>query len=131
MSYFPLLIVMAVKLSKIRKRLWWWFSHYVMSDCCNTMDCSLPGSSVNWILQARILEWVAISFSRGSSWPRNQTQVRKRLEHVYSWIFSVHGSFRPQRATWLRNNNNNNNKENQKFNVNWNGKVKMLVKLDK
>ena len=39
------------------------------------MDCSLPGSSVHGILQARILEWVAISFSRGSSWPRDQTQV--------------------------------------------------------
>ena len=39
------------------------------------MDCSPPGSSVHGILQARILEWVAISFSRGSSRPRNQTQV--------------------------------------------------------
>ena len=37
------------------------------------MDCSLPGSSVHGILQARILEWVAISFSRGSSWPRDWT----------------------------------------------------------
>ena len=34
---------------------------------CNPMDCSLPGSSVHGIFQARILEWVAISFSRGSS----------------------------------------------------------------
>ena len=41
---------------------------------CNPMDCSSPGSSVLGILQARILEWVAIPFSR-SSWPRNQTQV--------------------------------------------------------
>ena len=39
------------------------------------MDCSPPGSSVHGILQARILEWVAISFSRESSQPRNQTQV--------------------------------------------------------
>ena len=39
------------------------------------MDCSLPGSSVQGIFQARILEWVAISFSRGSSPPRDQTQV--------------------------------------------------------
>ena len=36
---------------------------------------SLPGSSVHGILQARLLEWVAISFSRGSSWPRDRTQV--------------------------------------------------------
>ena len=39
------------------------------------MDCSSPGSSVHGILQARILEWVAISFSKGSFQPRDQTQV--------------------------------------------------------
>ena len=39
------------------------------------MDCSLPVSSVHGILQARILEWVAISFSRGSSRPRDWTQI--------------------------------------------------------
>ena len=39
------------------------------------MNYSPPGSSVHRISQARILEWVAISFSRGSSWPRNQTHV--------------------------------------------------------
>ena len=38
------------------------------------MDCSLPGFSVHGISQARILEWVAISFSRASSWPRDQTR---------------------------------------------------------
>ena len=37
---------------------------------CDPMDYSPPGSSIHGILQARILEWVAISFSRGSSWPR-------------------------------------------------------------
>ena len=42
---------------------------------CNPVDCSPPGSSVHGILQARILEWVAISFSRGCSQPRDQTQV--------------------------------------------------------
>ena len=42
---------------------------------CNFMDCNLPGSSVHEILQARILEWVAIPSSRGSSRPRDQTQV--------------------------------------------------------
>ena len=54
---------------------WWLFSCYIVSNSCNPMDCSLPGSSVHGILQARILEWVAISFSRESSQPRNQTQV--------------------------------------------------------
>ena len=45
---------------------------------CNPLDCSLPGSSVHGILQARILEWVAIPFSRGSSQPKNGTQVSQR-----------------------------------------------------
>ena len=40
---------------------------------CNPMDCSLPGSSVHGIVQARVLEWVAILFSRGSSQPSNWT----------------------------------------------------------
>ena len=42
---------------------------------CDPVDCSLPGSSIHGILQARILEWVTISFSRGSSQPRNRTGV--------------------------------------------------------
>ena len=46
-----------------------------MSDSCNPMDCSPLGSSVHGIFQARILEWIAISFSRGSSRPRNPTRV--------------------------------------------------------
>ena len=44
---------------------------------CNPMDSSLPGSSVHGIFQARILEWVAISFSRGFSQPRDQTLVSR------------------------------------------------------
>ena len=39
------------------------------------MDCSLPGSSIHRIFQTRVLEWVATSFSRGSSQPRDQTRV--------------------------------------------------------
>ena len=42
---------------------------------CNPMDCNLLGFSVHRILQARILEWIAIPFSRVSSWPRDWTQV--------------------------------------------------------
>ena len=42
---------------------------------CNPMDCSLSGSSIHGIFQARIPEWVAISFSRGSSWPRDWIRV--------------------------------------------------------
>ena len=50
-----------------------WKVHSVMSDSLRPMDCGLPGSSVRGMLQARILEWVASPFSRGSSWPRDQT----------------------------------------------------------
>ena len=42
---------------------------------CGPVDCSPPGSSVHGILQARIAEWVAMTFSRGSPWPRNWTGV--------------------------------------------------------
>ena len=42
---------------------------------CGHLDCSLPGSSLQGILQARIQEWVAIPFSYGSSWPRDWTWV--------------------------------------------------------
>ena len=45
------------------------------SDSLHSMDCSPPGSSVHGIFQARILEWVAISSSKGSSWPRDWTHV--------------------------------------------------------
>ena len=53
------------------------------------MDYNPPGSSVHGILQARILEWVAISFSRGSPQPRDQTQV-----------FRIAGRFFTTSATW-------------------------------
>ena len=42
---------------------------------CDPMDCSPPGSSVHGTSQARLLEWVAISFSSGSSQPRNRTHI--------------------------------------------------------
>ena len=42
---------------------------------CYPIGCSLPGASVHGIFQAGVLEWVAIYFSRDSSWPRDQTQV--------------------------------------------------------
>ena len=42
---------------------------------CSPMDCSPPGSSTQGIFQVRILQWSAISYSRGSSWPRNRTWV--------------------------------------------------------
>ena len=51
-------------------------SHFSQcSTLCDPMDCILPGSLVHGILQARILEWVAMPTSRGSSQPRNQTHI--------------------------------------------------------
>ena len=50
-------------------------SYSVESDSCDPMDCNPPGSSVHGISQARMLEWVAIPFSRGSSQPRDWTHV--------------------------------------------------------
>ena len=48
------------------------------------LDCSLPGSSVHGIFQARILEWVAISSSRGSSWTRDQTCVSCNADRFFT-----------------------------------------------
>ena len=52
---------------------------------CDPMDCSLPGPSVHEILQTRILEWVAIPFSRGSSQPRDRIQV----SHITGRFFTI------------------------------------------
>ena len=46
-----------------------------MSYFCKPMNCSPPGSSVREVLQARILGWVVIFFSKGSSWPRDQSHI--------------------------------------------------------
>ena len=86
-----------VKMKMFQSWLWWklrtlrvtfyvlkWASRYmtVVSlvaqsrlTLCNPMGCSLPVSPVREILQARILEWVALPSSRGSSWPRDWTNV--------------------------------------------------------
>ena len=50
---------------------------------CDAMDCTPPGSSIHGILQAWILEWVAIPFSRGSSWPRDQTWVSHISKQIH------------------------------------------------
>ena len=60
---------------------------------CDPMDCSPPGSSVHGIFQARILEWVSISFSRGSSQARDWTHIsclgRRILYHLGSPMMHV------------------------------------------
>ena len=52
---------------------------------CDAMDCSLPGSSVCGIPQVRILGWVAIPFLRGSSQPRDRTQVSHITDGFYTF----------------------------------------------
>ena len=81
-----------------------------MSDSWDPTDCSLPGSSVQGILQARILEWFAISSSRGSSWTRDQTHVcyicytgTKVLYHsggLVSFIFLPFSVFKKWGKNW-------------------------------
>ena len=63
----------------------------ILSD---PMDCSPPGSSVHGILQARILEWVAIPSSRGSSWPRDQTQVSCNAGRFFTVWATRRGMFK-------------------------------------
>ena len=89
------------------------FSHQVMSNSFATpIDCSLPGSSVHGISQARILEWVAISFSRGSSW--SSPGVEPTSPVLAGRFFTTESPRKPQLAnysgclrlrglpTWLR-----------------------------
>ena len=51
---------------------------------CDPIDCSLPGSSVHGSFQAIVLEWVAISFSRGSSQPRARTRVSRTVDRRFT-----------------------------------------------
>ena len=57
------------------KRVIWMLSHFSRVQLCGPMGCGPPGSSIHEILQARILERVAVSSSRESSWPRDWTCV--------------------------------------------------------
>ena len=62
-----------------------------MSDSCGPLDCSLLGSSVHGISQARILEWIAIHLSRGSSQLRDRTHV----SCIADWFFTTEPSEKP------------------------------------
>ena len=60
---------------------------------CGPMDCSLPGSSVHGIFQVRILKWVAISYSKGSSWPRDWTCFLIKIKtkaNISTVVTSIH-----------------------------------------
>ena len=65
---------------------------------CDTVECSPPGSSVHGIRQARILEWVAISFSRGSAQPRDRTQVSHIAGRRFN-LWATREALRPAEIT--------------------------------
>ena len=67
---------------------------------CDPMDCSLPGSSVHEIFQARVLEWGAISFSRGSSQPRDWTRVSSIVGRRFT-IWATREVLRRERGSKL------------------------------
>ena len=66
----------------------WWLCAESVQSCptpCNPRDCSPAGSSVHGILQARILEWVAVPSSRGSSRPRDRTCI-SHISCIGRWV---------------------------------------------
>ena len=74
--------------------------HSVVSTLCDHMDCSLPGFSVHGILQARILEWVAIHFSRRSSQPRDQTHI-SCIAGIFFTIWATREALKYQQGLWI------------------------------
>ena len=85
--------------------LWYWFSalylcdmcacvlsHFSRIRLCNLTDCRSPGSSVHGILQPRILEWVVVSSSRGSSQSRDQSHILMSYWQAGSLLFGSPGN---------------------------------------
>ena len=74
-------VFLSLILEKVPASFLWYIFKYILLvaqsylTLCDSMNCNLLGSSVHGVLQARILEWVAIPFSGGSSQPRGQTLV--------------------------------------------------------
>ena len=90
------------------------YSVLVTQSCltlCNPMDCSLPASSVHGILQARILEWIAMHFSRGCTRPRDWTCIscvscvsRHALYHCTTWEAYLSNKDKVNKCLMLRRN---------------------------
>ena len=69
---------------------------------CNPMDHSLPGSSVQGILQARILEWVVIFYARGSPWPKDRAHVSYIICTGRQVLYHQHHPWSPSMCTLLQ-----------------------------
>ena len=63
-------------------------THFSLVQLCNLIDHSLPGSSVHRIPKARILEWIAVPSSNGSSWPKDQTSI-SYIPCTAGWFFTA------------------------------------------
>ena len=105
---------------------------------CDPMGCSPPGSSVHGILQARILEWVAIFYSRRSSWPRDWTHVScigkwilycwatrevfgtlSKSFNVLEWVILWQWCFRNPSLVWVRPQPGRHEKQRSQLEVVW------------
>ena len=84
LSLFKLSMFTETFTTRGMKLIWWKWKSESLSRVwvCDPTNCSLSGSSVHGILQAKILEWVAMRSSRGSTWPRDWT-----------WVSHISGSF--------------------------------------
>ena len=80
----PRVHMLQLKISPTSTKTWWNWSCSVVSDSLQPHGLSLPGSSVHEIFQAGVLEWAATSFSRGSSRPRDRTQVSGIVDRCFS-----------------------------------------------
>ena len=83
----PLLLISRTLKKKFGLAYLWCMQAQSCPSFCDPMDCSPPGSSIHGILHARILEWVAICYSRGSSEPRDRNRIscRQILYHWAAW----------------------------------------------
>ena len=84
---FCFLAIVCIAVRNIFEQVFVWLcmpNHFNHVQLCDPTDCSLPGSSVHGIFLARVLEWVAITFPRGSSRPRDQTRVSRIAGRVFT-----------------------------------------------
>ena len=92
----PILVSSALQMDSLPMHYKWSEVAQLCLTLCDPMDYSPPGSSIHGIFQARVLEWVAISFSRGSSWPRDRTWV----SHIAGRHFTIWATREAYKGKW-------------------------------